>query len=213
MCFLDLLYFMHHSMFCERLFCTRHTCLCTQHTVTLHTSHTCITAGQLVTVLTPVSYSYENYWFNPIREHFLFRVRACKNAHVIFSSDLQGSINHEVIIGYAFNTKTILRQVQPEDADVVEVSTPGILDCYRDREFWITWADAVFRFGKGRFFEQMVIDYVVPDFQPFTSVSLSTSDETTGEFNYDIKQGTRLSPRGRLLCNILMKIISEKVSK
>lgn len=141
----------------------------------------------MVSVLTPGEYSIENFKCNPLKEHFLFQVKACHHAHVTFSSDMQFFMNHELVIGYDYNTHTILRD--KNDENVVVEATPGILDCYRNREFWVTWSDGTFRFGKGHLFEQMVIDYQIPDYHPFTAVSLATSGDSLGEFNFDYEQG------------------------
>ena len=146
--------------------------------------------GDLVTVLTPDSFSSDISWFNPLVEHFIFSVCACKHAHIIFSSDLQDTMDHELIIGYKDNTVSALWDVRSGNSELVaQANTAGILDCYRDRDFWITWAEGIVRFGRGQLFEHMVLEHTVPNYNAFTSVSLSSSDGATGEFNYDIKQG------------------------
>ena len=70
---------------------------------------------------------------------------------------------------------------------MAEVSTPGILNCYENRPFWISWRDGALRVGEGENGGRMFMDYPWQEYRVY-DIGLS-SDTTEGEWDTELEEG------------------------
>ena len=130
----------------------------------------------------------------PRQELFTFSARACHSASVALS--LSGYHNHtidlEVIIGDDRNRKSVIRDLRDRERVVVEAPTPGILKCYKVKEFWIDWNEGLLRVGEGTPHHRQFLEWQVNQYTPVTSLALSTGQRATGEWTVGIEQGNVL---------------------
>ena len=82
--------------------------------------------------------------FETRSHHISFRVTACMDAHVGLAStdEFVASEMYEVVIGASGNTRSAIR-CEAQKCDLVNVETPYILDCDRERSFWVAWQHVV----------------------------------------------------------------------
>lgn len=78
---------------------------------------------------------------------------------------------------------------------LVETPTPDILDCDSVRYFWIAWGVNAGQtgvwVGRGEIINQDVfLSYTNPQVYDISTVALSTGWGSTGEWTWDIEQGT-----------------------
>lgn len=128
------------------------------------------------------------FWFHPIQNQFIFRVRACTDAHLSMSTSLFEELDFEIAIGMDGNSKTKIQNFGETFVDTVEESTPGILDCYRDRFFWVRWDSTEIQFGLGSNFENQVLKSKLHNTQSIKALSLSSLQRQSIEFNFDKRQ-------------------------
>ena len=89
-----------------------------------------------------------SYWLatrGPVATSLTFRVRACRGAQLILSSELAHnlSVAHYTI---ALDTRTVIRHNRRVRAHLY---TPGVLSCAEDRYFWLSWKNGLVRLGSG----------------------------------------------------------------
>lgn len=145
-----------------------------------------------MTAITPKYYSAilkNMFWLRPVQNHFIFRTSACSDAHVYLSSGIFESIDYTIEIGSVGNSKILVKDNRNGAREVANVDFLGVLDCYRDQEFWITWADSELQFGRGHTFENRLFQWTVPDYQDIQSLSLSVRRSSQTEFKFDARQG------------------------
>ena len=73
-----------------------------------------------------------------------------------------------------------------------EVATPGLLSCYENRPFWMSWKDGSLHVGEGRTGHQVFIDYHgSPELAHISAIGHST-DNTNGEWDVPLREGLKL---------------------
>ena len=150
--------------------------------------------GDTYTVLTPDYLAYGSFRMTPRQELFTFSTRACHSASVALS--LSGYHNHsidlEVIIGDDRNRKSVIRDLRNKDHVVAQAPTPGILHCYKVKNFWIDWQEGMLRVGEGLPEHRQFLEWQVSQYTPVTSLALSTGHRATGEWTVGMDQGNTL---------------------
>lgn len=78
--------------------------------------------------------------FETRSHHISFRATACSDVHVglATNSDFVPTEMYEVVIGSSQNTRSQIR-CESQKCQMVGVDTPAVLDCDRERSFWIQW--------------------------------------------------------------------------
>ena len=142
-------------------------------------------------MLTPDYLNYDPFRMTPRQELFTFTARACHSASVAltFSGHHNQSPDLEVTIGYDRNRKSVIRDMRNRQRVVLEVATPGILQCYKVKAFWIDWRDGVLRVGEGLPYHGQFMEWKITDYAPVTSLMLSTGNRAEGEWTVGIEQG------------------------
>lgn len=110
-----------------------------------------------------------------------FRVRACRSAHIILTSDPsqdpQSDEAIELIIGANQNSKT---EIKFKGEVVHSIYSPDILDCKNYRSFWVTIEKDQLLFGRGHMHDERLMEYEWQD--SVCCAYLSTTNEAIGEW-------------------------------
>ena len=147
------------------------------------------------TVNTPVVYGYDLAWFVVHLNFFTFKVRACSEVRLIlaedpFVSSATSTRVHEVVVGGWQNTKSVIYKDTINNETVVETATPRILNCNEFREFWIQWqTDGNISVGEGAVGTGEFLRYTDPDPHPIHSVSISTGEGSSGQWQISSETG------------------------
>ncbi|XP_077862274.1 macrophage mannose receptor 1-like [Saccoglossus kowalevskii] len=107
---------------------------------------------------------------------------ATNDAHVALSEDQNDAgAFYEIVIGGWDNTQSVIRRCA-QCANLVEVSTPGILVANKWRGFWITWRDGIIKVGKED--ENAFMEWTDPSPLPVNYAGYSTGRGSEGEFKF-----------------------------
>ena len=131
----------------------------------------------------------------PLTEEFLFSVQACKRAEILLSTGDRSKPIYYVVLGADINTAIDIRDVDGQI--VAHAPTPDILDCYHQRDFWLTWSDGAIVVGEGNQYTNVLMHYTMLNQETITELSLTTKNETYGEWDFSIYNGEnpcRLAP-------------------
>lgn len=132
------------------------------------------------------------------KSHIIISVSACRDASIALS-EVPGIFSHntyEIVIGGNTNTVTVLRS-SVRGANVIEVQTPGILDCWNSRSFWISWTRSTLSFGKGGVVEQNRVLYHRSVQHPINGLSVMTPYSIQGIWSFRTFSGNKLATNSR----------------
>ena len=125
------------------------------------------------------------------RTDLVFSVLACKEARVALSQ-IPGVLTHytyELVIGTQENSLTVLKN-GIDGPTLTQVTTPGILDCAVNRNFWITWKDGTLSFGNGTVPEgNRILYHRDSNMYPINAVSVMTPLGVKGNFTFGRSAG------------------------
>lgn len=120
------------------------------------------TAGPSYTAITPSSGNgyYDTTWFYTRSTHIDFQLRACTSAKILLASTPFDANKdaYEIIIGDQSNTETVIKKNRNGNVQEKEPSA-NILSCVALRRFWVSWADGHVRVGRGRPFDDQIVDW------------------------------------------------------
>lgn len=148
----------------------------------------------MFTVHTPNVYNHNYAWLTLHRGVFIFQVRACAYAHLaLLETPGDTSTNaYELVLGNSQNSKTTLYRGTSTSGSVVkEEDTRDTLHCDVLQDFWIRWGyDDYIRVGMGPLDSNLLLEWRDEKASQYIhSVSLATSEENTGEWQFSDEAG------------------------
>ncbi|CAD5116870.1 DgyrCDS5711 [Dimorphilus gyrociliatus] len=113
--------------------------------------------GDITTIWTPAYRDLQRIRLRLNNRHtFVFKVKACSEAHIYLFEYFPGGPLYEVHLGLGVqdNTWSFLDVYKREGSAITEqtkkdVNSPGIIDCSDYRTFWISWRHEEFAVGQG----------------------------------------------------------------
>ena len=131
-----------------------------------------------------------------IPDSIVFRVQACRDAHVALSKYFNNvhTDTYEIIIGGNGNKNSFIRDY----ATMIEkqrVETPDIMDCNNYRAFWVKCeSSGRLTVGKGAVIgNSAFLDWVDDEKRIFKGLTISTWDNATGFWDFSFLQGIFVS--------------------
>ena len=122
---------------------------------------------------------------------FVFKVKACNDAHVQLSqvmANLDTNL-YEIVLGGYKNTKSDLRDGR-QGAILDQANTPNILHCDKWMIFWIRWNANSVEIGVGPLVgSNTLLSYQSPIPREIKMVSFATGWGTTGLWYLDLTEG------------------------
>ena len=132
-------------------------------------------------------YRYNQAWLTVSeRQEFIFKVRASQGVYVRLATYLGDAVSDIYTVGVGTHANSF-SMIWKDGENGSPVQTPGILDQYELRAFWVTWRWGFIEFGKGL---TPGLDRLVgyEDMEGFYEVNaLSLSSDTTA--TWEVGQG------------------------
>jgi hypothetical protein len=121
----------------------------------------------------------------------MLRVQACRDAHIALSELFNNVLTrtYEIIIGGNNNANSFIRDFVTSN-EGQRVSTPGIMDCYNYKAFWVSWADFRITVGQGAVVgKSPFLDWVDPEQRVFQGLTISTWYDAPGYWDLSFLEG------------------------
>lgn len=131
------------------------------------------------------------------KKAFAFRVQACKQAHILLTSDPSDDASSpnaiELIIGDSNNQKSVFKV----NGQIVQTAdTPNVLQCTSPRSFWVATEKGEIVFGEGHAYDGRLMTYAWTE--DFCCAALSTDTGFLGEWLLYKDSGKRVTAIGSM---------------
>lgn len=119
-------------------------------------------------------------------------MRACNDVRLRLSQLPFSPLQYEVILGSDFNSRSkIKRYSGDEEVVVADVDTPGIVDCFESRRFYVSWGANNIKVSINSGSGQTILDWQEDQRQIVAfAIGLSTGPESDGEWKVSYDEGT-----------------------
>jgi Farnesoic acid 0-methyl transferase len=139
-----------------------------------------------------------SHWlgFKSSQKSFQFEARACKEARIILSSQVQAPAAYEVIIGSSNNMKTSIFRYDDTGIlyeTVAEEDTPGVLDCTATRYFWLGWNNGLLELAAGSSKGRRLVDWKDDNPRSINAVALRSRSSSETDWQYSYPSGEHSS--------------------
>ena len=121
-----------------------------------------------------------------------FKVMSCKDAHILLSTAVQdASITaYEIVIGGSENTISAIRRGSLGQ-NVVQASTPNILNCEMLLSFWVRWQNQTLEVGSGPVDSHVLMRLDDPDMPAISVISVTSWYSAWAEFQFLQTEGNQ----------------------
>jgi hypothetical protein len=137
--------------------------------------------GQSYTLFTPDTAvepeAIENHgWFYAVGKSFIFQLQTCLQAEIVLAVTPFSATTD----GYSVKLGDVSWITRLFNSEVASIDTPGLLDCYALRTFWITWYDGIVRLGHGKMNSNKLLEFPDTSHLAIAALSLQTSGSPGG---------------------------------
>jgi len=124
--------------------------------------------------------------------YLTFKVMSCKDAHILLSPTAQDlSTNaYEIVIGGSENTISAIRRGSLGQ-NVVQASTPNILNCEMLLSFWVRWQNQTLEVGSGPVDSHVLMRLDDPDMPAISVISVTSWYSAWAEFQFLQTEGNQ----------------------
>ena len=134
-------------------------------------------------------------WINIFdKYYFLFKVRACTNAHIDLSSNPQLVDGFEYDIGFGTTDSNDISVTNVRTNNIVSSQKSNIVSCDAFRYFWIAWTSQMLHIGEGQIIrEKQILLYaeVNNTLTPFQYVGLRGGQGSDVEWEFSQSSGNK----------------------
>ena len=117
--------------------------------------------------------------------YLTFKVKSCNDAHILLSNAVQDLSNnaYEIVIGGYENSLSAIRRGSL-GANVVEASTPNIMNCDTFLPFWVRWQNKTLEVGSGPVDSHVLMRLDDPEMPAISVASMTSWYSAPGEYQF-----------------------------
>ena len=144
-----------------------------------------LVSGNTYSVYTEADYHYNYAWLRPLRYHFEFKAKACKDVTILLASDMQETtVAYEIVFGGHNNEQTDIRR-GAQGPILAYAYTPRLCNCDEFHPFWVRWENKLIEVGTGQHITHTLVSYDDKDQgHEVKAVSLTTYHDSVGLFQF-----------------------------
>src|SRR5688572_16793997 len=122
--------------------------------------------------------------------YITFKVKSCKDAHILLSSAVQDLSNntYEIVIGGSENTISAIRRGSLGQ-NVVQESTPSIMNCDILLPFWVRWQNKTLEVGSGPVDSHVLMRLDDPEMPDISVASVTSWYSAAAEYQFPQTEG------------------------
>ena len=150
--------------------------------------------GDVYTVFTEANYGYNYTWLLPMYNYITFKVKSCKDAHILLSTAFQdlSSNAYEIVLGGSENTISAIRRGSLGQ-NVVQESTPNIMNCDTLLPFWVRWQNKTLEVGSGPVDSHVLMRLDDPKMPDISVASVTSWYSAPAEYQFLQTEGNQFS--------------------